>query len=74
MNQLPAWSIGKDNRVRENPYEWRQLRTRRRLTDRTMHIECPNYPVMDRPNAKMVAVLALSDAVIGHCGPAGQDD
>lgn len=62
------WAIGKDNRVQANPYEMRRLKTRRRLTDRTLFIECPNYPVMDAQSAKLIAVYALSDAAIGGCG------
>lgn len=68
MNQLPTWQIGKDNQVRGSPFELRRLRRKVHLTDRTLHVECPQYPVMDAHIARAIAVLALSDAVIGRCG------
>lgn len=68
INQLPGWSISKDNQIRANPYEFRQLKTRRRLTGRTLNVECPNYPDVDQASARMIAELAKASAVIGHCG------
>jgi len=68
MQVAPSWSIGKDNALGVNPYEMRRLKGRKHLTDRTLHVECPNYPVMDQKSAKIVATLALSDAAIGGCG------
>lgn len=67
MNQLPAWSIGKDNEIRANPYELRQLGTKRRLTGKTLNVECPNYPDVDQASARMIAELAKASAVIGGC-------
>lgn len=63
-----SWKIGRDNFVKGNPYEFRRLRGRHHLTDRTLHIECPNYPEMDVRSARAIAVMALSDAAIGKCG------
>lgn len=68
MNQLPGWSIGKDNKVRANPYEMRQLKTKRRLTGRTLNVECPNYPDVDQASARMIAEMAKASAVIAGCG------
>lgn len=67
MNQLPAWSIGKDNQVRGSPYEWRQLRTKYHLTGRTAFVECPNYKDVDQASARLIAETAKSSAVIGGC-------
>ena len=54
--------------MRGNPFEMRRLRGRRTLTDRTLHVECPNYPDVDARSAEAVAKMAISDAVIGGCG------
>ena len=62
----PGWNIGKDNNVRIGTGEMRQLKTRRHLTDRTLHLECPNYKVT-QDTAKAIAVMHLSDAIIGGC-------
>jgi len=67
MQAAPAWDIGKDNTLRVNPYEMRRLKTKRHPTERTLHVECPNYPEMDQRSAHIVAKLALSDAAIGGC-------
>lgn len=67
MQVSPSWDIGKDNTLRVNPHEMRRLKTKKHPTDRTLHVECPNYPVMDRKSAHIVATAALSDAVIGRC-------
>ena len=68
MKLLPEWSISKDNVVRANPYEFRQLKTRRRLTGRTLNVECPNYPDVDQASARMIAESAKASAVIAGCG------
>ena len=65
---LGNWHIGKDNQVVANPFEWRKLKTRRYLTDRTAFIECPQYPEMNAESARLIATYYLSDAVIGKCG------
>ncbi len=67
MNQLPGWSIGKDNKVKASPYELRQLRGKYRPTGRTFFVECPNYPDIDQTSARIIAELAKSGAVIGGC-------
>lgn len=68
MKLGPEWKIGKDNSLTVNPYEMRQLKTRAKLTDRTLHVECPkDAPVMDAATAKMIAVMAMPNAVIGRC-------
>lgn len=66
--QSSPWFLGKDNAVKANPYEMRQLRTKRHLTDRTLHVECPQYDSVDQQTARVIAVMALPDAVIGGCG------
>jgi len=67
MRFAPSWHIGKDNQVTVSPYEMRRLKTRAHSTERTLHVECPNYPEMDRRSAHIIAKLALSDAAIGGC-------
>jgi hypothetical protein len=62
------WQIGKDNRVTPSVVENRQLRAPRQLTDRTLFIECPHFPVCDAKTAKLIAAMRLSDAAIGGCG------
>ena len=68
MQLAPAWHLGKDNAVRANPYELRRLRTRRKLTERTLHVECPQYDQVDQTTARAIAVMALPEAAIGGCG------
>lgn len=63
-----SWHIGKDNSLIVNPYELRQLKGRRKLTDRTLHVECPQYDKVDQKTARAIAVLAMPDAAIGNCG------
>ena len=65
---LQPTKIKKHNEVISNPYEMTQLKSRRHLTDRTLHLECPNFPIMDAATAKLIAVYRLSDAAIGGCG------
>lgn len=68
MRLGPSWQIKKDNELVVNPYEMRRLKNKTRLTDRTLHIECPkDAPVMDAATAKMIAVMALPNAAIGKC-------
>ena len=60
--------IKKDNRVITNPMEMTRLKSRRRLTDRTLHVECPNFPVMTAKTARLIAQFRITDAAIGGCG------
>lgn len=61
------WNLGKDNFVKANPGEMRKLKTKRHLTERTLHLECKNLK-MEPWNARAIAIMHLSDAVIGGCG------
>lgn len=68
MHLGPNWQIHKDNELTVNPFEMRQLKTRAKLTDRTLHVECPkDAPVMDAVTAKLIATMAMPNAVIGKC-------
>ncbi len=67
MNQLPGWSIGKDNKVKASPYELRQLKGKYRPTGRTLFVECPNYQDVDQTSARIIAEFAKSSAKIGGC-------
>jgi len=61
------WNIGKDNQLTVNPYELRQLKTRRKLGDRTLNVECPNYQEVDQRSARFVAQMAITTAILGGC-------
>ena len=65
---MREWNINKDNVVQANPYEWKRLKARRHLTDKTLHVECPNYKEIDQRSARHIAELAHGSAVIGGCG------
>ena len=67
MNQLPGYLFGKDNKVSVNPYEMRQLKTKRRLTGRTCFVECPNYNEIDQASAAIIAQMSKDKAVLGGC-------
>ncbi len=60
--------IKKNNQVISNPMEMTELKSRRRLTDRTLHVECPNFKVMNSATARLIAQYRITDAVIGGCG------
>ena len=60
------WQIASDNAVTPSLAEWRSLKPRR-LLDRTLFIECPQFPVMDGKTAHFIAAGRLSDAIIGQC-------
>lgn|SRR5262245_17525342 len=60
------WQISKDNQVKGTADELRTLKPRT-LKDRTLFIECPQFPVMDAKTAHFIAKGYLSNAVIGQC-------
>jgi len=62
-----GWAIHSDNRLTTSAAEFHKLKAPRALRDRTLFIECPNFPVMDAKTARFIAVSRLSDAAIGGC-------